>query len=246
MRVRGSIIIELLWVVPVFFVLTGFLVWSALELNARTAVRSALFSGLRLAATRGNSKAVGKSTIEEIDSYLSSGTENERARQLLMSPDIDSRVPPHDMSSLYFETSLQPVFQGRPFQDRGLSALRTEYTYALLYTYLEIRSQLGGLASYPCDPRQPGGANCLQCRVLNPRPDKINLDQYADSIPAEELPFLGVRCTYLPADPLSKALAPLIAQSPSFWPIVEWDGLVSIFRHGYLDEENKLRFQDLG
>lgn len=238
--------VELVWVLPVFFALTAFIVWCSLELHARTALRSALFSGLRLAAARGNKNDIGETLIPDVEALYVSSIENERARQLLLSPAIDALVPPDGLLAKYYDMALTPVFQAAEFRTKSLRALPRQYTYSLVYIYAEIRSHLGGLAQFPCDPSAADGANCLRCQFLNPRPDRMGLRSFDDSIEPLDIPFLSVRCSYLPADPLSRAFASLAGIGASFWPLAQWEGITSISRYGYINEDGELDFQDLG
>lgn len=232
----GATLIETLIILPLFLFLILLVIWYGVSLNERATLDTAVGHGIRLAATRGNTRLVHDEILTSVHTWNGEaiGTSvftHPKLKELLVFPGTLPDGSPaqwgdvrpilnHDVVGA-FEGTLSDLYGGQtPFQK-----LPPEYIYTIIYIHQTVRQSLGDSVRYPCNPNDPDGAGCLLCSFLNPETftAQPNL-QYNVGHPGEPPPtnLIAVECSYRPATflltPLVKMLSMVSPNGYAFSP----------------------------
>lgn len=224
----GSVLLELIWVIPAFAAGLGLIIAVGVYLNARSALQDAVSNGLVLAATRAQSGA-------PLSTTLGSGRTRENVTRLLVSSELQlsERVLENYARASY---SLSGVGSDGIIRTRSKSLLgtpvRTVELLAMAYIGHALEVHTLGDARFPCaaEDTSPGCLICLffpgtGANSFGPEPSSSALrpgfaDPVLSELLSEPLPGggfeiealqqrLSVTCWYYPQHALLEFLVAL-------------------------------------
>ncbi|RMG43749.1 MAG: pilus assembly protein [Candidatus Dadabacteria bacterium] len=192
----GGVLIEAAFALPILLFGMFAFMWVGFMFNAKTALTSSLSKALRLGVTRGKPTITAQPLIRDIEDLVNTGTISDRLRTKLLTYNVD-------WSSQADEgfNKLTEVFQDINGKNE-LDKLPREYLYALVYMYQGMKIAIGSSLKYPCNPDNPDGQGCLECKFLNPAPSSLipNGDLAPNSfvgIPSGN--YIGMQCRFRPS-----------------------------------------------
>lgn len=188
---HGIALLELAIYLPLFLFLLFSGIFVATTLNARSALTSAVHN-VRLAFTRGQSDLVGSEVIADVQNWKFGGGSWDNLKPLLATPDLEDSALSHytDMSQAQFGV--------------GFEQLPSSYIYSHVYVAQSMVQSVGAGVRFPCNPDEPDGAGCLDCRSA---PDPTTPPGTA---PTEDTRFIGITCRYRPSGVIVGAVEGLL------------------------------------
>lgn len=175
---KGSVLLEIAVLFPLFLFGIFFFLWLGTVFNAKSALTNAVARSVRLAITRSDPQLVGGHMIIDLEDFIDRRTESDRFKSLL-SREVDWPTADHNYAEFNKDHPLRP---------RSLSDLPPEYLYSLVYLHEYLRQSLSGQIRYPCDPAlptsdsPPAGAGCIKCIFAGDGSSEFGLDcQYQPS-----------------------------------------------------------------
>lgn len=208
---RAATMIETAILLPLILFLIFLVIWIGISFHEKAALRSALGTGIRLAATRGDRLLMHSTSgvIPRIQEWVNNACPGVISPPFELDPVLEYNIPGGSTWGGDYYNDGHPgkgalrVFSAY-FGGHGqvsLHCMPPSYIFALIYIHESIRQSVGSSVKYPCDPfTDPEPEGCVGCFFLNPD----NFDQSDYEVGGVLAPpptdRVAIQCDYRPSN----------------------------------------------